>query len=29
MAVLWQLGVQYMQGYQIQEPEVILSAGGD
>jgi EAL domain-containing protein (putative c-di-GMP-specific phosphodiesterase class I) len=24
MAVLWQAGVQYMQGYYIQEPEVIL-----
>jgi multidomain signaling protein FimX len=25
MAVLWQLGVQYIQGYQIREPEVVLS----
>ena len=24
MAVLWQCGVQYMQGYYVQEPEVIL-----
>jgi len=24
MAVLWQLGVEYIQGYQVQEPEVIL-----
>ena len=24
MAVLWQLGVQYIQGYQIREPEVVL-----
>jgi EAL domain-containing protein (putative c-di-GMP-specific phosphodiesterase class I) len=29
MAVLWQLGVQYIQGYQIREPEVVLSAGAD
>ena len=29
MAVLWQLGVQYIQGYQIREPEVVLTAGGD
>jgi multidomain signaling protein FimX len=27
MAVLWQLGVQYIQGYQIREPEVVLSEG--
>jgi hypothetical protein len=27
--VLWQLGVQYIQGYQIREPEVVLSAGAD
>jgi multidomain signaling protein FimX len=26
MAVLWQLGVHYIQGYQIREPEVVLSA---
>ncbi len=26
MAVLWQLGVQYIQGYQIREPEVVLAA---
>jgi multidomain signaling protein FimX len=26
MAVLWQIGVQYIQGYQIREPEVVLSA---
>jgi multidomain signaling protein FimX len=25
MAVLWQIGVQYIQGYQIREPEVVLS----
>jgi EAL domain-containing protein (putative c-di-GMP-specific phosphodiesterase class I) len=25
MAVLWQLGVHYIQGYQIREPEVVLS----
>jgi diguanylate cyclase (GGDEF)-like protein len=25
MAVLWQIGVEYIQGYQIQEPEVILA----
>jgi diguanylate cyclase (GGDEF)-like protein len=25
MAVLWQLGVQYVQGYQISEPEVVLA----
>jgi multidomain signaling protein FimX len=25
MAVLWQLGVHYMQGYQIREPEVVLA----
>jgi len=25
MAVLWQLGVQYIQGYQISEPEVVLA----
>jgi len=25
MAVLWQLGVQYIQGYQVREPEVVLS----
>lgn len=24
MAVLWQLGVQYIQGYQVREPEVVL-----
>jgi diguanylate cyclase (GGDEF)-like protein len=24
MAVLWQLGVQYIQGYQVSEPEVVL-----
>jgi multidomain signaling protein FimX len=29
MAVLWQLGVHYIQGYQIREPEVVLSAGDD
>jgi len=28
MAVLWQLGVQYIQGYFVHEPEeVVLSAG--
>jgi len=28
MAVLWQLGVQYIQGYFVNEPEaVVLSAG--
>jgi multidomain signaling protein FimX len=27
MAVLWQIGVQYIQGYQIREPEVVLSGG--
>lgn len=26
MAVLWQIGVQYIQGYQIREPEVVLAA---
>jgi diguanylate cyclase (GGDEF)-like protein len=26
MAVLWQLGVHYIQGYQVSEPEVVLSA---
>lgn len=25
MAVLWQIGVEYIQGYQVQEPEVILA----
>jgi diguanylate cyclase (GGDEF)-like protein len=25
MAVLWQLGVHYIQGYQVREPEVVLS----
>ena len=25
MAVLWQLGVEYIQGYQVQEPEVVLA----
>lgn len=25
IAVLWQLGVEYMQGYYVQEPEVVLS----
>jgi len=25
MAVLWQLGVEYIQGYQVQEPEIILA----
>lgn len=25
MAVLWQIGVHYMQGYQIREPEVVLA----
>jgi multidomain signaling protein FimX len=25
MAVLWQLGVQYIQGYQVSEPEVVLA----
>jgi multidomain signaling protein FimX len=25
MAVLWQIGVQYIQGYQIREPEVVLA----
>jgi multidomain signaling protein FimX len=25
MAVLWQLGVQYIQGYQVREPEVVLA----
>ena len=25
MAVLWQLGVEYIQGYQVSEPEVVLS----
>jgi diguanylate cyclase (GGDEF)-like protein len=25
MAVLWQIGVEYIQGYQVQEPEIILS----
>jgi diguanylate cyclase (GGDEF)-like protein/PAS domain S-box-containing protein len=29
MAVLWQAGVQYLQGYQVQEPEVILSEEPD
>jgi EAL domain-containing protein (putative c-di-GMP-specific phosphodiesterase class I) len=24
MAVLWQLGVEYIQGYQVREPEVVL-----
>ena len=24
MAVLWQLGVEFMQGYYVQEPEVVL-----
>jgi diguanylate cyclase (GGDEF)-like protein/PAS domain S-box-containing protein len=28
MAVLWQLGVQYMQGYFVQEPEVVLQDVG-
>lgn len=28
MAVLWQVGVQYIQGYQIREPEVVLSENG-
>jgi hypothetical protein len=23
--VLWQLGVEYIQGYQVQEPEVVLA----
>ncbi|HKK02505.1 MAG TPA: EAL domain-containing protein [Gammaproteobacteria bacterium] len=26
MAVLWQLGVHYIQGYQVREPEVVLAA---
>jgi multidomain signaling protein FimX len=26
MAVLWQIGVHYIQGYQVREPEVVLSA---
>jgi multidomain signaling protein FimX len=25
MAVLWQIGVQYIQGYQVREPEVVLT----
>jgi multidomain signaling protein FimX len=29
MAVLWQIGVHYIQGYQIREPEVVLSEGDD
>jgi EAL domain-containing protein (putative c-di-GMP-specific phosphodiesterase class I) len=29
MAVLWQSGVEYLQGYQIQEPEVILAVEPD
>jgi EAL domain-containing protein (putative c-di-GMP-specific phosphodiesterase class I) len=24
MAVLWQLGISYMQGYYVHEPEVVL-----
>ncbi|MEJ2514592.1 MAG: GGDEF domain-containing phosphodiesterase [Gammaproteobacteria bacterium] len=28
MAVLWQVGVQYIQGYQIREPEVVLAENG-
>ena len=29
MAVLWQLGVQFIQGYFVNQPEeVVLSAGG-
>lgn len=27
MAVLWQLGVHYVQGYQVREPEVVLESG--
>jgi multidomain signaling protein FimX len=26
MAVLWQIGVHYIQGYQVREPEVVLAA---
>jgi diguanylate cyclase (GGDEF)-like protein len=26
MAVLWQIGVEYIQGYQVKEPEVVLAA---
>ena len=25
MAVLWQVGVEYIQGYQVMEPEVVLA----
>jgi len=25
MAVLWQIGVEYIQGYQVQEPEIVLA----
>ena len=28
MAALWQTGVNYIQGYHVQEPEVVLLAGG-
>jgi diguanylate cyclase (GGDEF)-like protein/PAS domain S-box-containing protein len=29
MAVLWQAGVEYLQGYQVQEPEVVLAEEPD
>ena len=25
MAALWQIGIEYIQGYQLNEPEVVLS----
>ena len=29
MAVLWQAGIEFLQGYQVQEPEVVLSEEPD
>ena len=29
MAALWQIGIEYIQGYQLNEPEVVLSEEPD
>jgi len=29
MAALWQIGIEYIQGYQLMEPEVVLSEEPD